>query len=416
MKPCLRISLALASILLLATRNVGQETLAVEPAAEPPSALEQLDQAVLGGKWWLKLRYRLENVDQDGFSDEAWASTLRTVLGYESAPWHGASVVLEFEDVSVVGNEQYDSTVNGETDFPVVADPEGSEVNQAHLKLVPAEEATLKLGRQAITLDNHRFVGDVGWRQNQQTFDAASALWKPLEHLELYYAFVDNVNRVYGDDSPQGDHRMASSLVNAGYDLAGFGRLTGYAYLLDYDAVETLSTNTLGGRFAGKHALGRSELLYAAEYATQMDTAGNPNDVDQDYVLGELGARWSGFTLRAGQETLGGSGDPGDALQTPLATLHSFNGWADKFLTTPDTGLEDLYLGLAQRLGDFEFQAVWHEFQSDADGLDYGTELDASLTWATGKKVLVGLKLAAYEAEDFATDTTKAWLWLAYAP
>ena len=78
--------------------------------------------------------------------------------------------------------------------------------------------------------------------------------------------------------------------------------------------------------------------------------------------------------------------------------------------------LEDLYVGLAKGLGDFEFQAVWHEFRSDSGGLDYGTELDASLTWAAGKKVVVGLKFADYQAEDFATDTAKAWLWLAYAP
>jgi hypothetical protein len=407
-----RPALVLAAALLLVPLARAQD----EPAAEPRSFLQELDESVRGGRWWLKLRYRLENVDQDGFEHDAWASTLRTVLGWESAPWHGASVLLELEDVSVVGNEQYDSTVNGETDFPVVADPEGTEVNQVHLKLVPVEEATVKLGRQVIVLDNHRFVGDVGWRQNQQTFDAASFLWKPVERLALTYAFVDNVNRVFGDDSPQGDHRMASHLVNAGYDVAGLGRVTGYAYLLDYDSVDALSSSTVGGRLAGSHAFGRADLLYAAEYAVQADAADNPVDVDQDYVLAELGARTRGFTLRAGGEVLGGSGDPGDAFQTPLATLHAFNGWADKFLTTPDAGLEDLYVALGKQAGELDFQVVWHDFQSDSGSADYGTELDASLTWAAAKSVVVGVKLAAYDAEDFATDTTKAWLWLAYAP
>ncbi len=402
---------SLVASLLLTLPAWSQETPPVRD-----SLGDELDRAVLGGKWWLRLRYRLENVDQDGFDREAWASTLRTVLGYETGAWHGASVVLEFEDVSVVGNEQYDSTINGETDFPVVADPEGSEVNQAHLKVLLVEESTIKLGRQVITLDNHRFVGDVGWRQNQQTFDAATLLWSPLEPLSVFYAFVDNVNRVFGDDSPQGDHRMASHLVNAGYDVPGWGRITGYAYLLDYDSIDTNSTSTWGGRFAGSHAFGAAELQYAAEVASQSDTANNPNDVEQEYALAELGVRARGWTLRAGQEILGGSGNPGDAFQTPLATLHAFNGWADKFLTTPDTGLEDSYVGLGAKAGDFDLQLVWHDFQADSGGMDYGTELDASVVWAASKKVSVGVKFADYQADAFATDTTKAWIWLACAP
>jgi hypothetical protein len=415
MNATVRRSLVLTSLLGLAGPAVGQ---AGEhgPGTVGSSVLQQLDHAVGEGHWWLRLRYRLENVDQDGFTRDAWASTLRTVLGYQSAPWHGVSAVLEFEDVSVVGNELYNSTVNGKGSYPIVADPDGSEVNQAHLEYVLTEEVTAKLGRQVILLDNTRFVGDVAWRQNQQTYDAVSVLWRPLEALKLFYAFVDNVNRVFGEDSPQGDHRMGSHLVNAGYELEGLGLLSGYAYLLDYDAVETLSSNTYGLRFVGDHELGRAELLYAAEYATQSDASGNPNDVDQDYRLLELGVRANGFTLKAGQEVLGGSGDPGDAFQTPLATLHAFNGWADQFLTTPDAGLQDLYLALGKRVEDLQFQLVWHDFQADAGSTDYGTELDASLTWAVGKKVVVGLTLADYQADTFAVDTTKAWLWLAYAP
>jgi hypothetical protein len=209
---------------------------------------------------------------------------------------------------------------------------------------------------------------------------------------------------------------MASHLVNAGWDFEGWGRLVGYAYLLDYDSVDTSSTNSFGGRFAGGHVLGSGELLYAAEFATQSDTADNPNDVDQEYVLAELGAKLRGWTVKVGHETLGGSGDPGDAFQTPLATLHSFNGWADKFLVTPDTGLVDAYASLGKQAGACAYQVAWHDFRSDSNSLDYGTELDASLTWSASKKLTLGLKLAAYEADDFATDTTKAWLWLAYAP
>lgn len=402
--------------ILAATMPSAAPAWAQETGETPTTIAAELQRALLGGKWWLRLRYRLENVDQDGFEHDAWASTLRTVLGYETSAWHGASVLLEFEDVSAIGNDLYDSGQNGRTDYPKVGDPEGTEVNQVHLKYLPSEATAVKLGRQVLTYDNHRFVGDVGWRQNQQTFDAATFTWQQLEELDLSYAFVDNVNRVTGDDAPDGDHRMASHLVNAGYDFSGVGRLTAYGYLLDYDTVDANSTNTYGARFAGSAKLGSVDLLYTAEYAAQVDAADNPNDVDQDYTLEELGLRVSGWTFKAGYEVLGGSGDPGDALQTPLATLHAFNGWADKFLVTPDTGLEDAYVSVGAKAGDFDYQVVWHDFESDSRSLDYGQELDASVAWVPARGVTVGLKLGAYAADDFATDTTKAWLWLAYAP
>jgi len=374
------------------------------------------EQAVTAGKWWLKLRLRYENVDQDGFSHEASASTLRTVLGYETGAWHGASVLLEFEDVSALGHERFNSTTNGETNYPVVADPESSEVNQAFLRYAGIEGLQARVGRQVITHDRHRFVGDVGWRQNQQTFDAGVLEWTGLEHLSLSGAFVENVNRVFGEDSPQGDHRMSSYLLRASYGFPEWGEVAGYAYLLDYDSLDTLSSNTVGLRFAGRHAFDPFAVSCTVEGALQGDAGDNPNEVDQDYRFVELGGEFHDTGLLVGHETLGGSGKPGDAFQTPLATLHAFNGWADEFLTTPDTGLVDVYLGATQKLGSVDVRVVWHSFEADSGSGDYGSELDASLTWTPTRGVQLGLKVADYQAEDFATDTTKAWVWLAYAP
>ena len=49
-----------------------------------------------------------------------------------------------------------------------------------------------------------------------------------------------------------------------------------------------------------------------------------------------------GWRIGGGYEVLGA--DDGAALtsfQTPLATLHKFQGWADKFLTTPPNGIRE---------------------------------------------------------------------------
>src|SRR3546814_19210362 len=71
-----------------------------------------------------------------------------------------------------------------------------------------------------------------------------------------------------------------------------------------------------------------------------------------DFVTAELGLDVAAFKLTGGYELLGSDGGAtgiagGFAFQTPFATLHKFNGWADKFLTTPGTGIQDYYAGVA---------------------------------------------------------------------
>ena len=379
----------------------------------PPATPASWTDAIKEGRFWLDTRLRYEDVDQDGISKSAHALTLRTALGIETKSWNGFTGTLEFEDVAPLGDERFDSTTNGKTDYPTVADPEGAEINQAFIRYSSDAKWSTSVGRQRIVLDNQRFVGNVGWRQNEQTFDAASAKVDMPGDIALFAAYVDNVDRIYGDNSPNGDHRMHSWLVNASREFGVAGRLALYAYLLDNLSAPTSSTNTFGGRWTGKHrpedALG---FQWALEYATQSDAADNTLDIDQDYTLLEVGALFSDFSLLVGHETLGGSGDPGDAFQTPLATGHAFNGWADKFLTTPDDGLKDLYVALGAKVDAYDAKLVWHDFQSDSGGDDYGTEWDAQVQYGFSKSCSVGVKLASYQADEFATDTTKWWLWV----
>jgi hypothetical protein len=63
-------------------------------------------------------------------------------------------------------------------------------------------EATV--GRQAINLDNQRWVGSVDWRQNDQTLDAVRAAVSPSRNTRLEYVHSWRVNRIVGPDSPQG--------------------------------------------------------------------------------------------------------------------------------------------------------------------------------------------------------------------
>ena len=406
----LRLPCALLGLLGCTTAAMAQEAQA--PSAEAGGWID----ALARGQAWVRFRYRFEEVEQQGFAEDAHASTLRSVLGYRTDAWHGLHGTIEFENVTALGNDLYDSTTNGETSRPLVADPEDTEVNQVYLEA--SGNLGARLGRQVITFDDHRFVGDVGWRQNQQTFDALRLDGSGTERTKLVYAFVDNANRIFGDDSPQGDLRMSSHLLNASFDGGELGKVVAHWYRLDFDDLPGVSTSTLGLRYAGKLALGeRWSLRGTLAAAHQEDVGDNPTEVGAGYFLGELGADRGGVGATLGYEVLDGSRSrPGDKFTTPLATLHRFQGWADLFLTTPDAGVEDLYLSLSGKHERLEWAGVWHEFSAEAGSADYGSELDLLAIWTCSRRVRVGVKLADYEAEDFAGDTRKAWAWVELTP
>ena len=155
---------------------LGLVLMAVTPdaAAEPEQAslLDVLRESTAA----VDLRYRYEWVTDDAVGLDAHASTLRTALRYETGAYEGFGVFLEAENVSSVGAALYDNAGvahlgNRRLDRPVVADPELTHMNQAALRYT-RQGTTVQVGRQEIQLGDQRFVGNVGWRQNHQSFDA----------------------------------------------------------------------------------------------------------------------------------------------------------------------------------------------------------------------------------------------------
>jgi len=411
------------SILLLAAVAASLPCVAMagDPAPAPsvtpatPATPATFIDAMTGGKAHLEFRYRLETVDQDPFADDAIASTLRSRLNYQTGTWHSVSAFVEADNVTVLGDDDtYNSTTNGVTDRPIVADPEYTEVNQAYLQL-KAGSFTGLAGRQRITLDNQRFVGNVGWRQNEQTYDALTLKSSALAKTQLHYSYIANVNRITGPDegSQPANYHGATHALNGKVELGALGAVTGFAYLLDLENAPALSSSTYGVHWAGTYKVAEAtKLNWLASYARQGDYADNWNDYSTDYYLLEGGAIFGKFGLKAGYEVLGGDDQPNHAFQTPLATLHAFQGWADKFLTTPRGGVEDLYLGATATVGPVALQLVWHDFQAEAFSQDYGSEWNASAAYKFGtkKNYEALLKFADYEADEFATDTSKLWL------
>lgn len=317
---------------------------------------------------------------------------------------------MEAENVTAVGDENYNSTVNGTVDHSVVADPAETEVNQAYLRYRGLADTTLTYGRQRLALDNHRFIGNVGWRQNEQTFDGFTAINTSLRDTRITAGYLYNANRIFSDASPVGDFRMRAPVLNVQYEGLAAGTVTGYGYLLDFTDLPSLSTQTLGLRFDGGTVITEgAKAVYTLEYARQSDYGDNPQSFDVDYWLLDAGLAALGVTFKAGVGTLGS--DDGNAFQTPLATLHAMNGWTDQFLVTPVDGLQDIHASVATSVNGVKLMVVYRDFSSDRNSVDYGSELGLRATYTIDENRSVGAKFASFSADDFGVDTDKAWLW-----
>jgi len=411
----------LFSLLFATTALAGASAFAAaaptpKPQPAPPAAEQKSDftKAMTEGKVIFDMRYRYEYVDQDGLANEANAHTLRTRLGYETGKFHDFSALLEFENIAGLGSERYNDTINGHTTYPTVADPEDTGVNRVQLSYTGLPDTTLVLGRQLINLDNQRFVGAVGWRQNDQTFDAVSVKNNSIKDTTLFYAYSNQVNRIFGTDSTAGIWNNSNiHLINASYAGLPFGKITGYSYLLDLSDSLALSSATYGARFEGKHALveGVSGLLNL-EYAHQKDYADNPNDISFNYYSVEPGITFGQWTIKGQYESIEGDGT--NAMQFALGTNHAFDGWVDKFLTTPANGLVDANIGVTyvaksenSWLNGAKATLVYHDFSAERGSADYGTEWDALVEQSFEKYYTVGIKFGHYNADDLYTDTTK---------
>lgn len=364
------------------------------------------------------LRYRFEYVDQENFEADAKASTLLTRLNYTTPTRSGWSGFVEFDAVIELKPDDYNSGAGtsgpDRVQFPIVADPNDTEVNQAYIQYQTESELRMRVGRQRLNFDNQRFVGGVGWRQNEQTFDAISLTGKPWDHTEVTYAFVKNVNRIFGSDVPAGDNGSSTHFIHAWSDLKTLGNVSTYAYLLDNDDVPGFSSDTAGARWTRETTLADRVFRYTVEAAYQRDAANNPVDFNAHYV--RLDADWAlePLAIIAGAEILSGDETKsGSAFRTPLATLHAFNGFADLFLTTPDTGFEDRFVGTRGTAGRFQWTALLHDFAAESGALDYGKEVNLLATTRLGKHTGLLLKFADFRGDSPGfQDTKKAWVML----
>jgi hypothetical protein len=302
-----------------------------------------------------------------------------------------------------------------------VADPPTTEINQGWISY-SNWDTTIKGPRQRIVIDNVRFVGDVGWRQNAQTFDGVLLENKSIKDVTLTYAYLYQINRVFGSENSEtigspnaaikGRWQSDSHIIHANWAASPYANLTGYSYLLDFDTAPVNSSATYGGFVTGSAPINDDiKLSYRGEFAWQTDYGNSPLSYETPYYhLNITGNLFKKYTVGVGYEVLGSDNNQG--FRTPLATLHAFNGWADVFLATPGQGLRDIYVTLGATLPwEMPLQFVYHKFDSDKMSQDYGSEFDVVISKKFYKNWTALLKYAHYMGEDapYAFDADKFW-------
>ncbi|MBE8167065.1 MAG: hypothetical protein HAW66_01690 [Shewanella sp.] len=348
----------------------------------------------------VNFRYRFEHVDQDGQTNNAKASTLRSRISFKSGEVSHFSLNAEVDNVSRFGAEDYNnaSGYNANTHYPVVADPTGTSLNQLNLSY-KNDGTAVTLGRQGINLSNQRFVGGVAWRQNEQTYDGIRGQYAFNDALSVDYSYIYYVSRIFGPDGPKRGLDGDFHFVNAHYQLNKDHKLTGFAYLLD-DENWANSNDTYGIDYNGKFGL----LKAHASYAIQSN-----GDFDTNYYALDGTMKVAMFNVTLGLEQLGS--DNGQyGFSTPLATGHKFQGFADKFLGTPKTGVMDYYAKLATKVGPVKVVGFYHQFDAVEGSQKYGSEIDLVASYKIHKTTTLLAKYADYNADDLATDTQKFWL------
>ncbi|MEM6493187.1 MAG: alginate export family protein [Pseudomonadota bacterium] len=356
----------------------------------------------------LDMRFRVETADQDTFAEDASSVTVRTRAGADIR-WNNFSFLTEAEGTFQI-DDDYNDTIpgNGIEPFPVIADPESFELNRIQIAYKD-DDLSATVGRQRIILDDARFIGNVGWRQNEQTFDAARAQAK-IGPVTIDQTYAISQRTIFGSESPNSSFDGDFLFTNVALPLDKV-KIVGFRYEYDYDDRIAFSSETYGATASASLPAGPVKVGLKGSYATQSDTGGNLTDYSADYYLVEGSVTFFGFTLRGQREVLG-SDDGIQAFQTPLSTAHKFNGYADLFLVTPATGLQDTNVRVSKKFkfdglpSGVNVQLTYHDFQSDFGDLDYGTEIDAVVSFKVGDIALLA-KYGDYDTDGFGPDTTR---------
>ena len=415
-------------LLCLATPGMPALAQLTLPQFKPQSDTSFLSKFRLSSD--LRLRYQL--LESDDFALNANSATLRLHSALEFDVTDKITFLVEGEGITSLVDEFNDGTGNN-PQFPAIPDPSGLELNRLQLATTLIPKTRVTLGRQRIAIDDSRFIGTFDFRQNDQTIDGVRAETRLFGPGVLDVGYFNQVNRPLGNDNINGTFEGDSFFVNYGAQ-SPIGRIAAFHYSTELEtqpfadnqiaaapvtqgplAGMNFSSRTTGVRILGRRHWDDFGIVWEGAFARQSDFAGNPLDYSANYGLAALTLEPKNWTVKLRGEILG-SGD-GQGFQTPLGTLHKFQGFSDQFLVTPEQGVRDYSAQLQYNFGQIgPFSAVkafgrYHVFEADTDGSSLGEELNFSLS-AKLNRSKFALEFARYEADQFSQDNQSVFVTL----
>lgn len=373
-----------------------------------------------GGAIKFDANYRWENVNQDagaGNPKTANANTIRTRIGILSPKFMGFQGFAEYEGTHALQSDYHNNRPDEISGFSRVADPAYNELNQLWISYTNFD-TVIKGGRQRIKFDDDRFIGNVGWRQLETTFDSVLITNNSIKNLVINAGYIGNVQTFISTTE-----NIDAPILNVNYKLGDYGNVIGYGYWLDYrdpfPAIQAKSNQTFGLRLNGATPkfYNHYSLLYTAEWGIQQDYGHRiaAYEANRYNVMGGFSAYC--LTFQGAMEQL--NGNASGQFNTPLGTNHAFQGWADLFLITPKNGIRDVFATVSGKFLDdsLTVSTVYHDFTDDTGNQHYGDEWDVQAVKKFGKHYSVLAKYAYYNADRSDnytvagnTDTQKIWL------
>ncbi len=371
------------------------------------------EQALKDSTVKFNFRYRLEQANPDNSQETALASTLRSRISIQTGKWQftenqSLKALVEYDNVTNLGGETYNSTVNGNSSYATIADPNGTDLNQVALQYAYTKGGQVTIGRQRLNLLNQRFIGSVGWRQNEQTFDGLRVEQQLGDNWQIDVASLHNANRVFGPEGSAADLHGRFNVAHLNWAIAPKHSASAFYYDTDYDTLLSRSSNTTGVDYQGEQNAWKWQL----SAARQQDAHAATNNYQLNYHRLETSYKLQKLTVKVWQERLASDGT--NAFQTPFATLHAFQGFADMFLTTPTQGIRENALQVGYPVMGVKSTLSYHQFDADVGSAKLGSEIDATASYDISENLQMMAKLAFYQADTYQVDTNKVWLMFSY--
>ncbi len=399
--------------------------------------VEDFSNALKNGKPTLELRlaYEYVNINELSYPNKHPGNeiSLRTRVGYRTGEFLKTTAYIQLQNVTNLMEQfsfkrGYPGKIEGDTAQDFIGDPHGSRVQQAYLDFRFIPQTLIRLGRQEITLDDQRLIGNVDWRQNGQSFDALTIINHSVPNLTLFTSYINQVNTIFLGHMDLD----AFYLFHATYTGIKEQSISAFVYLLDTEDESSSARDcgTYGIRAAGNvPILKEIALKYAVDYAYQGDFQ-DGKDHNANMFNAFLGAKINVFNVGAGFSYISGQDGNDKPFDTLFSTAHKFNGWADEFLATNGgkltAGLKDYYIQAGVKVIGTKFLAVYHYFdttdeKNQFDGT-YGDEIDLLAARKLTKNLSTLLKFAYYNRKDNdssgylnpTTDKTVFWARLIY--